>query len=251
MNQGKRIREDSAGRTEHDTTTEDVLFRRLQRLFPKILLGSVSLAAVLGAIIVLENRWGWFEPRVMLTTIIVAVASVFGLATHQARTPRGANVLPTAGLVLTLVASAMILIGIWLDIDPIAFWQVTAIVTVFAVATVHICLLSIARLADRFQWVFLVAYQVIYGLAVLLAAVILRYDTRPMLRFVAVLAIADAALTMVIPILHKISKSDMTPTAAMTPLNERNIEAIDEELAILKDRIQTLERLRAEITGQS
>ncbi|MGB1816739.1 MAG: hypothetical protein ACPHJ3_15375, partial [Rubripirellula sp.] len=64
----------------------------------------------------------------------------------------------------------------------------------------------------------------------------------------AIVAIGDAALTIVIPILHRISKTDID-FAVMTALDERNVDAIDEELTALKKRVAVLEQIRNEIVG--
>ena len=212
------------------------------------LVGSVVLAALLGIVLVLRNEWGWFEIRVILTTITIAIASVCGLACDLSRTPRGTNRLVSVGLLLTILAAVMILVGMWFDIYSEGYSRATAIVTVFAVGTVHVCLLSIARLAARFRWVFMLTCQVVYGLAVLLSAMILGLNSEPMVRFVAIVAIGDAALTIVIPILHRISKTDID-FAVMTALDERNVDAIDEELTALKKRVAVLEQIRNEIVG--
>ena len=79
------------------------------------LIGSVIFAALLGIVLVLQAKWGWFEVRVILTTITIATASVCGLACDLSRTPRGTNSLPITGLVLTAIAAGMILLGMWLD----------------------------------------------------------------------------------------------------------------------------------------
>ena len=52
----------------------------LKRPLLYLAVGSVMVGAVLGIIVVLRNTWGWFEVRVILTTITIAVASLCGLA---------------------------------------------------------------------------------------------------------------------------------------------------------------------------
>lgn len=223
--------------------------RNLKRPLLYLLVGSVLLGAVLGIIIVLRNTWGWFEVRVILTTITIAIASLCGLACDLSRTPRGANLLPRGGLLVTFLAAGLILFGMWSDLDSESFWKTTTIVSIFAVATVHVCLLSIARLASRFRWVFFVTCQVIYGLAVLLSVIVIwELDDERMFRFVASVSIVDAALTLVIPILDRIGKTEKTQEATTTPLDERNLAAIDEEIVLLKKKIADLEKLKSDIT---
>ena len=215
------------------------------------LVGSVVLGALLGIVLVLRNTWGWFEVRVILTTVTVAIASLCGLACDLSRTPRGANILPRGGLVLTLVAAGLILAGMWTDLNKDGFWKFTISVSIFAVATVHICLLSIAQLAKRFRWVYFIACQVIYGLAVLLAVIVFwELENERMFRFVAMISIVDAALTLVIPLLHRISRTDDNHSHIAAPIAARNLAAIDAEVAALKKRIVELEKLRLEMVDR-
>ena len=215
------------------------------------LVGWVVLGALLGIVLVLRNTWGWFEVRVILTTVTVAIASLCGLACDLSRTPRGANILPRGGLVLTLVAAGLILAGMWTDLNKDGFWKFTISVSIFAVATVHICLLSIAQLAKRFRWVYFIACQVIYGLAVLLAVIVFwELENERMFRFVAMISIVDAALTLVIPLLHRISRTDDNHSHIAAPIAARNLAAIDAEVAALKKRIVELEKLRLEMVDR-
>jgi len=223
---------------------------QLTRALLYLLVGSVILAALLGIIIVLRNTWGWFEIRVILTTITVALGSLCGLACDVSRTPRGMNLLPWGGLVLTGVSVGMILLGMWINVESDAYWKATFVISIFTVAMVHVCLLSIARLAGRFRWVFMVACQVIFGLAAVLSAMILwEIFDENLIRLIATLSIIDAALTLVIPLLHRISRGLDHDGEVMTAMDERSVAAIDVELAQLKHRIAELEKLKAEICG--
>lgn len=144
----------------------------------------------------------------------------------------------------------MILIGMWADLESEWYWKSTASVSIVAVATVHICLLSIAKLTGNFRWVFFIACQVIFGLALLLCVVVMwEVENDRMYRFLAVISIVDAALTLVIPLLHRIGKTDANRSAMMMPVDERNVVALDSEIALLKKRISDLEMLRSEIAG--
>ena len=163
---------------------------------------SVILGAILGIVLILRNTWGWFEVRVMLTTVIVAIASLCGLACDLSKLPFGVNLLPRAGMILTALSAAMLLLGMWSDINSEVFWKSAITLCTFAVATVHVCLLSIARLARRFRWVSFIGSQLVYGLAIMLTIVIVgEVESEGLWRFIAALSIVVAAITLVIPIL--------------------------------------------------
>lgn len=213
-----------------------------------ILVISVLLGAVFGIVIVLRATWTWIEVRVILTTVVLALASLCGLACDLARSPKTKPVLPVTGLLLTLITAMLFLFGIWSDSTEEMYWKTTVSSMILTLATVQICLLSIAKLASRFRWVFAIAFQVAYGLAIYLIYMIFAEVENPeAFKFAGVVSIVDAALALLIPILHRISRADTKGETIVTPLGERNILAIDAEIATLRKRIEQLEALRAQI----
>ncbi len=204
------------------------------------------IGAILGIVFIMLDTWGWFEVRVMLTTLIVAGASLCGLACDLSRTPRGHNWLPKTGLTLAVVSAGLLLAGTWGDADSDLFWKSTACIAIFGVATVHVCLLSIAKLARRFQWIHFVGSQIVFGLALLLCGVIVvgRFESPGMWRLIAATSIVTAALSLTIPILHRISKLDRLGEDLSSPIQARNLAAIDDEIASLQNRIAELTQLR-------
>ena len=222
----------------------------LKRPLLYALIVSVMFGAALGIIVVLRNQWGWFEIRVILTTVIIAAASILGLACDLSKVPVGKNVLPNLGLALTGVSAVMLLIGMWAEVEEVWFWKTAIASSIFAVATIHVCLLSIAKLVSRFRWVFFVASQAVFGFATLLAVIILaELESEGLWRFVAVASIVVAALTLVIPILHRIGRMESKSTDLLMPLDQRNLASIDTEIASLQKQIAKLEKVRAKIVG--
>jgi hypothetical protein len=224
--------------------------RYFKQLLLYLLVGSVILAVVLGIAIVLRNAWGWFEVRVVLTTLTIAAASICGLACDAARVRLGRNLFSMAGLTVTVAAALMILIGMWGDIKSEVYWKTTICTSIFAVATTHVCLLSIARLARRFRWVLAIAYQIIFGLAALIAVmIVMELNSERMFRILAAMSILDAGISLTIPILHRISRTDPTSPPAPTLLDEKNLAALEAEIAQLQQRIGQLERVREGMIG--
>ena len=215
------------------------------------LIVSVVLGALLGIVVVLRGSWGWFEVRVILTTLTIAVASLCGLACDLSRAARrGSNILPNSGLALTLVVAAMTLGGMWLDIDSSVFWKATAVASVFAAATIQTCLLSIATLYGNARWVFVAACVVAFGLASFIAAIILgEIDDDFAFRIMIALAIVDGAFTLVIPMLHRIGRTSAA-TSNHLP-REHDLAEIDRELSMLRRRMVKLEELRAARTRRA
>jgi hypothetical protein len=221
----------------------------LKRAFLYSLVMSVILAAVLGITLVLRNQWGEFEIRVILTTLTVAAASVGGLACDISRARKGWNLLPAAGLILTAIAVVLVLVGVWSDRQANWYWKTTVCFSVFAIAAAHACLLSVARLPRRFSWVLMVAYQIIFGLATLIAAMIIwDLGDQRMFQWIAAVSILDAGCSLLIPVLHRLGKTDPTTPAPLTIFDEKSLAVVDGEIVILKKRIAELEKLRDEIT---
>ncbi|TWU34332.1 hypothetical protein [Novipirellula artificiosorum] len=216
------------------------------------LIVSVIAGAILGIILVLRNTWGWFEVRVMLTTVIIAVSSLCGLACDLSKTPFGMNLLPRSGLVMTGIAAVMLLLGMWGDLQSELFWKSAIVICIAAVATVHVCLLSIAKLAGRFRWVYFIGTQIIFGLAALLSVIIFaEIDSEGVWRFVAAMSIVAAAISLVIPILHRISRMESRSDALLMPIDLRSVASIDEEIASMQKKIAHLQQLRNEIGGNA
>lgn len=209
------------------------------------LIGSVILGAVLGIVFILRDTWGWFEAQVMLTTVIVAVTSLCGLACDLSRTPRGRNVLPKMGLALAIATAVLMLVGIWGDVDSEIYWKTAACVSIVGVAVVHVCLLSIAKLAKRFQWIRFIGSQVVLGFALLLCAVVIgEIDSKELWRLIAATSIVIGAFSLTVPILHRISKLDRLGEDLASPIQARNLAAIDDEIAALQTRIGELQEVR-------
>jgi MFS family permease len=221
----------------------------IKKAFLYLLVASVLLSAFLGIVAILSGRFGWFEVRIILTTVTIAIGSICGLACGAVLGMRAGRVLPLSGILLTIVAAAMIITGMWLEPESVLYWKLAASIAVFAVACAHLCLLSIARLSQWFQWSLGTAYVIIFGVASLIAVIIFfEVYQAEMFRLLGVAAIADAAITVLIPIFHRLSRSELELISERS--RTVDIEAIDREIQQLKSRIAELERLKQARLGQ-
>ena len=212
------------------------------------LVGSVAIGALLAIFFVLANSWGWFEIRIILSTTLIAGASLCIMACEIARTPKGWNVLPYSGFTLTAVSALLLFVGMWTDFNGEFYWKLSSSLAAFAVATVHVCLLSVVPLTGKFKWVFFIAMQVIYGVATLVFLLIFEFAKEDdLLRLLIVMSIIATALSLVIPLLSRISKTEDPQLPMASPLDQRNIEAIDQEIDFHRKRIVELEKLRASL----
>lgn len=217
-------------------------YPRLTKCFLWLFIASIVATALAGIAAIAGPGWnGWFELKI-LTTAIIAAASVCGLACGGCLT-RGHRVLPTAGLALTGVSACLLLNGLWVEISSEAYWKTTLPISFFAVACAHLSMLFMANLAGGYRWAYIVAHQLILGLAALLSAGLIFEEqllSEAFWRFTGVLVILVAAVTLLIPVFHRLSRDAIAAERAVVD----PLLAVDEEIAAVKRRLAELENKR-------
>jgi hypothetical protein len=173
------------------------------------LIVSVAISAVLGIIAILTGNFGDFELRILLTTLTISGASIGALACGAASEVGRHKALATAGIVLAILAALLLIAGIWFEPKGDAFWKSTISITVLAAATAHASLLSLAKLAQRFAWSRGLALTAIYLLATsIILTVCFEPKTDFALRLIGTTAIIVAAITLITPVFHRLSRDD-------------------------------------------
>jgi hypothetical protein len=223
--------------------------QQLTKLSLRLFIVSIVATALVGilALAIPSDNWD-FEIKVFLTTAIIAAASVCGLACGGCLT-RGHRVLPGAGLILTVISACLLLAGMWPEIDSEVYWKVTVSLAFYAVACAHLSMLFMANLAGGYRWAYLVAYQLILGLATLLAAGIAFefFENERYWRLTGVISILVAAITLLIPVFHRFSREEVAAKQAeIDPLF-----AVEEEIARVKKRLIELENKRRMLLGRA
>ena len=181
----------------------------VKRGFLYALVGSVAVSALLGIAAIVFDDFGEWAIRSLLSAVTIGVASICGLGCGAYLASARHRALPLTGIALAIAAAAALLLVIWAEIDSSAFWRTTGSLCVFAIAVAHLCLLSMARLDERFKWSLVVAYVIILFVAALITGIIwfAEMNEAPVFRLLAVAAILDAAITIVIPIFHRLSRA--------------------------------------------
>ena len=209
----------------------------IRRLFLIALVASVAVSALLGIGVILLGNFGEIEIRVLMTTFTVTVTSICGLACGAyLETDRG-NALPKTGIALSVSAALMCFLIIWdvLD-DSEEFVKSFVTATILATACSHISLLSLARLDRRFSWIRIATQICVWTLAAILLFIIWfepNGGSDLIYRILGVLGVLVASITVVTPVLHKLSSV------------ETDIEKIDAEIEMLRSRIHGLEAKKA------
>jgi hypothetical protein len=174
-----------------------------------------------------------------MTTLTVTVTSIFGLACGAyLETGRG-KYLPLAGIVFSILSALMCFFIIWNVLDDSEPFIKTFLTGVLLAASCsYLSLLSLARLDSRFAWTRIAAH-VCVSLLSLIFLYILWFEpiggSDLIYRILGVLGILLASITVITPVLHKLSSGGS------------DIEKIDKEIDQLRSRIAELEKLKGEI----
>ena len=226
------------------TDTRDQL--SLKKGFLYTLIGSVGLSALLGILAILMGDFGEFEIRVLLTTLTISAASVCGLSCGAALEAERAHQLPLVGIGLSVLSAILLIIGVWAEPHADEFWKIAATCSVFAVAVSHVSLLRLARFSSRFTWAVPAAYATVFAVAGIISVMLWgEVDEEPMFRLLGVASILAAAITVLTPIFHRLSRGDVSSSAGATRLAdvEREIRELESQL---KDLRSQQERLTAD-----
>lgn len=214
----------------------------LKRIFLYLLIASVTLSALIGIGVILFGEFGELETKVLLTAMTVTVTSILGLACGAYLETKRGRLMPFVGIACAVVSAGMWMFTIWAwqnNNDTFVKFLLTA--TLLAVACSHLSLISLARLDRRFAWSRYAAHATVWILsAILLYLIWFTPESNGDLigRVIGTLAVIIAALTVVTPVFHKLSRVE-GPT---------EIDSINIEIDQLRARIDELEQRKAEIT---
>lgn len=215
----------------------------IKRLSLYILIASVAISAILGIAVILFGNFGEFEQKILATTSIVTMTSIFGLACGAyLETGRG-KALPYVGIAAAVASGALWIIFIWAQVnDESRFARFGFTGTLIAVSSSLLSLLSLARLDKRLLWARYGSFFFIGTLSLIIFLTIwdlINPNTDFISRVFGINSIIVAALTIVTPVFHKLS-------------HERTgIDEIDREIAELRARIADLETKKASISKVS
>jgi hypothetical protein len=174
------------------------------------LIVSVALSAVMGIIAILSGTFGSFQLRIILTTLTISGASICALASGALWESRNTKLLPAAGVFFALLGAGLLITGIWVEPHSDQYWKFTASTIILAVATAHTCLLALAKLARRFVWTRWIAFTANYFLAFLIVWMIYVEPKGDFgVRVIGVTSIIVAAMTIMTPIFHRLSRGDL------------------------------------------
>ena len=206
----------------------------LKKLFLYASIVSVAVSALIGIVVMIFGSFGEFETKVLLTTMTVTVTSILGLACGACLEAGKGRVIPMAGIAFAVLSAVLWMVMIWSTFKPEndIFVRSVMSATLIATACSLISLLALATLDKRFMWSRWLAHASVWSLtAIILVIIWAEIDPSDswIARMMGVLSIIIAAVTVVTPVFHYLSSS------------EKDVGAIDAEIAALRSKIAELE----------
>lgn len=211
----------------------------LKKAFLYTLIASVVTSAAIGIAVIVLGGMGETAGRILGTTMTITMTSILGLACGAFyETGRGRWV-PLGGMAFSVFAAALWITFIWNEPSEANFFvRVAFTATLLAVTLSLLSLLSLARFDARFDWVRTLTWIFVWAFCAFLFGGIWDFfdqDTDLSARIAGVLSITVASLTVLTPVLHRLSSQ------------KADAADIDAEIARLKDRIAELEKQRSEL----
>lgn len=175
-----------------------------------LLLASIAVNAALGIVALVSGDFGELERDVLFTSLCVSGTGVLSLACLPALERGRLGLLPRVGIAASVVGFGLLIVSFWIDDLPESYLQATQTVLVPAVAVAWASLIGLAHLARRFRWVLAVAIALVLVLGgQVVGAVWGGGDSDAYGRSVGVVAVLLAAFTLLVPILHRVSRAEL------------------------------------------
>jgi len=185
---------------------------KIKRLSLKVFIGFLGLTALIAVISVLTGTFGKIQMKILATTFTISAASICSMSCAAFIDKKKLVQLGLLGILLSVSAAIMLIIGMWWEIRSDVGEKVTITLSVFAVAFAFAFLLVLPKLDDRQKWVQKVS-SVSIGILALQMVIAVWLEGYIKLndwyyRLLAVVAIVVGLETIVIPILMKLRKGD-------------------------------------------
>ncbi len=213
----------------------------IKKLFLYVLIVSVAVSALIGIGVIVFGNFGDFETRTLMTTTVITITSILGLACGAYFESGKGRTLPIVGIVSALVSCILWIVAIWAgEQENSLFFKSLASATLIAASCAHLSLLSLARLDRKFIWAKYATHASIWTLLAILLAVLwfeIEVNDNFLARTLGVLGIVIGALTILTPVLHKLSSRVLSN------------DEIDAEIAKLRAQIEELEKAKQSEPG--
>lgn len=179
---------------------------RGRHLAVRVFVASIVLNALLAIAVLLAGDFGSTESKILFSSLSLTGAALLALACEAGREGRRLGYLPPVGTLAAIAGFALLLAGIWSEHEIDWLQRLMGTFITLAVVVAILSLTSRASLAARFGWTFAAAAVLASLLgAMLVSAIWGEWESEWFWRLFGVTAVALAAFTIVIPVLHRIS----------------------------------------------
>lgn len=187
----------------------------MRRAALRLFFVSVGLNAALAIYALLAGSFGETEGKILFTSLCVTGAAILAIACEAARERRRLGALPRVGQVAAIAGFVVVVISIWVEPEQDWVGQTVGTLLVAAFAVALLSVLTLATLAPRFRWTFAATATLTATLTALaISAIWGQWDTEWFWRWFGVVAVALAAFTVVIPVLHRLSRKELPAGSA-------------------------------------
>ncbi|NNE65403.1 MAG: DUF5320 domain-containing protein [Pyrinomonadaceae bacterium] len=211
-----------------------------KRVFLYLLIASVAVSALLGIGVILLGQFGETESRILGTSLTITVMSLLGLACGANFESGRLKLVPIAGIGLAVISALIWIVIIWSNADGSEYVLKTVFTsTLLATAFSYSSLINFADLEKKFVWAQYAAYlAAAFLVGVLLYVIWINNEPNEevMARIIGSNSVLLAALTVIVPIFHKLSGPPDEKAAL-----ENEIESTRERLNELEERLESFE----------
>lgn len=170
------------------------------------LIGALALSALAGIYIFVMGEFTEGETKILVTALSLAGFSLTSLGCTFVLEKRKAVWLAAPGLGSSAWGFVWSLLLIWPEWETEFAAKTMVVLVLLAFSFAQSSLLALARLQERWAWVFPAAVGCIFALATLLSGMLIfEADDEFLFRVVGVLGILDATATLSIPILYRLA----------------------------------------------
>ena len=177
-----------------------------KRLALTVFFASVAINAALGITALFAGSFGETQGKVLFTSLSISAASVMSLAMFPARDRNKLGPIPAVGIVLSVAGFALLIILVWSGFSNEILVKSAFSILVLATSSAYASLVSLAIVRLQHQIVVRCGYSFITALSALIMIMIWGEpdgDLAP--RMIGVVSILLAAVTVSIPMLHRIN----------------------------------------------
>jgi hypothetical protein len=201
-------------------------YTETRKLSLKLFIGFLGLTALVAIVCVLGGEFGELQVKILLTSTTISAASICAMSCAAFIEKRKLATLGLGGIGFAVVAAALVILGVWAEIEAEGFWKLTGSVSVVAVGLAHAFLLVLPELDPGHRWVQWATVITIGVLALqIIVAIFGEIESEGYYQILAAVAILVALGTLVVPILMKLRKGDgaaaAVETLVLTRIGER------------------------------